>query len=467
MSDVNSSSSAALLHDPGRDTQASWVQWLFSPVVLSVFLAVMVGGTFFISEHVIAISGNSGENFVAEIEDQESWADGGNKLRQISFLSCACVGALSLVFGTTGRFRINVPVLLVAAYVLWAGASAAWSIDSGTTIRRYALVLCCMLGCLGFSRLLSVRDAVFAAMLVSVAYLLIGVGAEIFFGAFRPHTGAYRFAGTVHPNIQAANLAIGCIAAFTMARINPDSRVTYYGVFGLLFLFLVLTKCRSATGAVPVTLGIIWFTAQPIRNIVIGTITGAWFFTSIVFICIVTDYNPIAANSDVLLLGRAEETGSSLTGRLPLWTDLWEYLIRAPLQGYGFGAFWTPKHIYEIAVSQEWVISEAHSSYLDTALQLGVIGAGLLAAAIVCTFLYAAFLSRVTQEPGYLFLVGGTFFCLVRGFTESGLTGASSVTAFLFMALFAHTWNGNSMPTSTRRRGNNQTAEPGAQKESL
>jgi len=453
MSDISTS---RLIGDTGNQSGSALIQWMFSPVVLSVFLAFMIGTTFFISEHSLVMSKNLSENFVAEIEDQESWADGGNKFRQISFLSCAAVGALSLIFGRAGNFRVNLPVLLVIAYILWAGASATWSLDRGTTVRRYILVLCCCIGCLGFSRFLSVKDAVFAAMLVSVGYLVIGIGAEIVCGTFAPHTGQYRFSGTVHPNIQAATLATGCIAAYSMARIKPNARTIYYGIFGFLFLFLVLTKCRSATGAVPVALGIIWFVAQPTRNIAIITVAGFWLLSSIVLLCIVTDFNPITANSDVLLLGRAEETGSSLTGRLPLWEDLLEYLSRSPVKGFGFGAFWTPRHIYEIAVSQEWVISEAHSSYLDTALQLGVIGAALFAAIIVSTFLYAAILSRVTKDPAYLFLVGGVFFCLMRGFTESGLTGASPVTAFFFMALAAHSWNGSSVSPDAKHNHNHQ-----------
>ena len=452
MSDVSSSS---IIRGTENQSDSALIQWMFSPLILSVFLAFMIGATFFISEHSFLMSKNLGDNFVAEIEDQESWADGGNKLRQISFLSCACVGALSLIFGSVGRFRINIPVLLLAAYVLWAGASATWSIDPGTTVRRYALVLCCCIGCLGFSRFLSVGDAVLAAMYFSVAYLVVGVGAEIACGSFRPLAGGYRFAGTVHPNIQAANLAIGCIAAYTMARVKPDSRTMYYGIFSVVFLFLVLTKCRSATGAVPVALRVIWLVAQPIKNIVMGITCGAWVLSTIVLICIVTDVNPITANQDVLLLGRAEETGSSLTGRLPLWEDLFEYLSRSPMKGFGFGAFWTPKHIYEIAISQEWVISEAHSSYLDTALQLGIIGVALFVAIEVCTFLYAAFLSRVTQDPAYLFLVGGVFFCMMRGFTESRLTGASTLNAFLLVALTAHSWNGNRARTAVKDTPNN------------
>ena len=425
---------------------------LTSPLAKSIFLASVIGMTFFISEHSVDMSKHGQDNFVEEIEDQEAWADGGNKFRQFSFLGCACIGVVSLLIGRTGSFRLNLPVLLIAIYVLWAGASTTWSIDPGTTMRRYALVLCCVIGCFGYARFLKVEDAVLAALLVSVGYLLLGIGAEIFYGAFRPHLGDYRFAGTIHPNIQAASLAMGCIAAYTMARIKPDFKVAFYAAFGLLFLFLVLTKCRSATGAVPVALGMIWFASQPIRNILIGIMVGFWMVSTIVLVCIVSDFNPIAANQEVLLMGRGEETGTSLTGRLPLWEDLLGFVVRSPLKGYGFGAFWTPKHIYEIAASQEWVISEAHSTYLDTTLQLGIIGAVLLTAIEICTFLYASFLSRVTQQPAYLFLVGGIFFCILRGLTESGLTGASPVTAFLFVALAAHSWNGNRASTDPQYR---------------
>ena len=94
MSDI---SSPSLIRDTENQSDSALIQWLFSPLVLSAFLAIMIGATFFISEHGIAMSKNLSDNFVAEIEDQESWVDGGNKFRQISFLSCAAVGALSLI----------------------------------------------------------------------------------------------------------------------------------------------------------------------------------------------------------------------------------------------------------------------------------------------------------------------------------------------------------------------------------
>lgn len=432
-----------LIHaSPSFDSQSSQspFAWLSSPLALTVFVAAATGLLFFVAEHNVAMSKTAA--FVENIEEQESWSAGGNKLRQVSFIGVAFIGAVSLLLGRKGNFRLNLPVLLIAAYVLWAGASAVWSIDSGTSVRRYFVIICCIVGCFGFSRFLKIEDAVFAAVILSAGYLMLGIAAEVLYGTFRPHVGDYRFAGTIHPNNQGANLAIGSLAAFTMAKVKPKFKTAFYFIFCVLFLFLVLTKCRSATGAVPVTLGVVWLISQSKRNIVVGMLIGFWFVSSIGLFFLVTGFDPISEYQEVLLLGRGEETGSSLTGRLPLWQDLSVYIQSRPWQGHGYGAFWTPRHIYEIAVSQEWVISEAHSSYIDAVLQLGIIGAILLALTEIATFLFAAITFRITKQPAYLFLAGGTFFCLIRGFTESGLGDPAAISAFLFISLAAHTWNG-------------------------
>jgi O-antigen ligase len=246
----------------------------------------------------------------------------------------------------------------------------------------------------------------------------------------------------MHPNMQAANLAMGSIAAWVMAKVNPKAKTFFLGWFCVLFLFLILTKCRSATGTVPVVLGAIWIASQPSRNVFFGLLASFWLAASIGLICMVAGFDPIAEYQEVLLMGRGEETGSSLTGRLPLWQDLSEHISRKPWKGHGYRAFWTPRHIYEIAVSQEWVISEAHSSFMDVTLQLGLLGCTLFTITKICTLSFAAITFRFTKQPEYMFLFGGVFFCFVRSFTESGLGGPNAPSAFLFLALAAHSWNG-------------------------
>ena len=436
----------------------SMIDWLSSPAVIVVLLSAIAFGLFFIAEHNFLIVRT--ENFVMDIEDQESWSGGGSAKRRIAFLGCAGIGVLSLLVGRGQTFRLNLPTVLIAVYLAWAGLSVTWSIDPGATARRYILMLCCAVGAYGFCRFTRLKDVVLATVIVTFTFLMLGVATEIVFGKFLPHTGGHRFAGTLHPNIQAANLAMGCIAAFTMTRVKPDAKLLFYGIFGVMLAFLVLTKCRSATATVPVALVVIWFTSQPTKHIFVGLATGFWFVSFIALACLVSGFDPISEYQEILLLGRGEETGSSLTGRLPLWEDLSLYISFKPWHGYGFGAFWTPRHINDIAVSQEWVISEAHSSYVDSALQLGVIGTLVMSLAAISTFFCAAITFRKTLRPEYLFLVGGVFFSLVRGFTESGMSHPTGAFSFLFLAIAAHSWHTPSKFIDTNDNVNNDSVSP-------
>ena len=416
-------------------------EWMSSPTIAVALLSVLTFGLFFVADrHNFQIART--DAFVMDIEDQESWSSGGSADRQIAFLGCATLGVLSVLLGRGQTFRLNLPTILVALYILWAGASYTWSIDPGVTAKRYILMLCCVIGCFGFCRFVQVKDVVQATVFVTTAFLILGVATEVVFGKFRPYVGDYRFAGTLHPNIQSLNLAMGCIAAYTMTRIKPESKKLFYGFFAVLLLFLVLTKCRSATLTVPVVIMIIWFTAQPTKYILAGLISLFWLVSIASLFCLVSGFDPISEYQEVILLGRGEETGESLTGRLPLWEQLSsDYIFYRPFWGHGFGAFWSPRHITDVADAQQWTISEAHSSYIEATLQVGIGGATIMVLAGLSTFFYAAFTFRRTLRPEYLFLVGGVFFAMVRGFTECGLSRPTGGFAYLFMALAAHSWH--------------------------
>jgi len=63
------------------------------------------------------------------------------------------------------------------------------------------------------------------------------------------------------------------------------------------------------------------------------------------------------------LLGR----DTTLTGRIYIWSKLVPYAQKKLLLGYGFGGFWTTSLRTQIAVT-------AHNGYLDTILNLGILG---------------------------------------------------------------------------------------------
>ena len=411
------------------------------------FLAAVCFGTFFIAEHDIKMS--EVQNFVQDIEQQESWGEGGNSARRIAFLGCAFIGLFGIAKGELHRFRWNLPMALLVLYLAWTAGSMTWSIDPGATARRYILMLCCVIGCFGITRFLTMEQVLLATVITLSGLLSVGVLAEIALGNFKPHQGDYRFAGTLHPNSQAANLAMLSISSFTMARLRPKFKWVFYGVMGVAVFFLVITKCRTVTAVLPVSLMVIWLVTQPLKQITIGGLIVVWVFSISVLGFLVAGFDPISEYSEVLLLGRGEETGTSLTGRLPLWTELSSYIKNRPLQGYGFGAFWTPGHINDIFIGQGWVISEAHSSYVDTSLQTGLIGALLMVSIAFSTFFYAVIVYRRTKKTEYVFIIGGVVFCLIRGFTESGLNGPSGFSSSLFLAMAAHSWNASNQESES------------------
>lgn len=66
----------------------------------------------------------------------------------------------------------------------------------------------------------------------------------------------------------------------------------------------------------------------------------------------------------------------TLTGRTPMWEAVTDMIAREPLLGYGYSAFWTGWNgpAREVWRAIGWTTPNAHSGYLDLALQLGLVG---------------------------------------------------------------------------------------------
>lgn len=70
----------------------------------------------------------------------------------------------------------------------------------------------------------------------------------------------------------------------------------------------------------------------------------------------------------------------TLTGRTDIWSDCYAATASNPLLGVGFGAFWIGREAnIPWNANMTWILGQAHSGYVDTYLQLGFVGAFLLA----------------------------------------------------------------------------------------
>ncbi|HUG92328.1 MAG TPA: O-antigen ligase family protein [Planctomycetaceae bacterium] len=386
-----------------------------------LWLAVpAVAVTFFVTGHDPGMSLQ--ENFTLTTDELESAAEGGNTLRRAAFAGLAGCGLVLLVLPGGGRLHAapqrTIPLMLFAA---WCAASIVWSDDPAMTVRRLAAMGCLAVAALGFARYFTFRDLVWLVLTVSTLYLFAGVAAELRNGTFRPWSGEFRFAGTLHPNTQGLNLAALSLSALCLARAASRRRLALYLLFGVAMVFLVLTKSRTSLAGVLVALGLIWTVRTPLRAKAAVALAGAWLVAVVALCATLAGLEAHRDIQDLALLGREEEA-DSLTGRVPLWTELAGWAGRRPLSGYGFDTFWTDERINAISDEMQWGLHEAHSSYLDIVLSVGLIGGGLLLLVLLPTVVRSARLFRATGRPEHAFVFGWLAFALLNGLTESAMT---------------------------------------------
>ncbi|MEX1096859.1 MAG: O-antigen ligase family protein [Planctomycetales bacterium] len=385
------------------------------------------------TEHSFSVS--MADAFTSTADEMEAQAAGGNLLRRVAFLAMAAVGVWGLAAGRRPFRMGSVLGGAMLAFVAWSAASVLWSIDPAMTVRRVIVLVCFLLGAAGLARLLSPRELMKLALVCSVVFLAMGVCAEMALGTFRPWAGDYRFAGTQHPNTQGMNLAMLCLASFCLARDGARGRAGLFLLFGIGFAFLILTKSRTSCAAVLVALWPLWLLKyRPQVAAALGT-AGTWLVAATVLALMLVGVDVVQETADVALLGRAEEA-ESLTGRLPIWTELAPYVAARPLAGHGYASFWTPEHIETITETLQWPIREAHSSYIDTVLSVGLVGAAIMAVVVLLAMWQCAARYLETGDGSYGFLFGLSLYCLINAGTESGMTMLLFVS-FIVTAGFA------------------------------
>jgi O-antigen ligase len=386
------------------------------------WVAVIVcAGAFFITGSDLRASIFHMDSSVDLEPDQtpEELAEKGDTSRRVAFASLALLGVVFLVLPTGRQPRLNglFPAVMIAL-LLWCVATFAWSISPSLTARRLSVAAFCLLAALGLARQLSARQLCLLTLAVTAGTLGVGVLAELALGTLRPWTSGYQFCGTMHPNQQGTSCALMGLAALCLAgSAKSPEREWYWTLFGVAVAFLLLTVSRTSNGAFFTVLVVMVLPRVP--SVLLAG--GAFAVACVVTVAMVTqplmDWREV---NELLLMGRSEHAGS-LSGRVPLWGMLLtDYFPRHPLEGYGFGAFWNPTHLNEFASTLYWDIPDAHSMYLDTLINVGLVGATLFALGLLLG-IHRAFVSyRATGDPGHRFLFALLIYALVEGFSESG-----------------------------------------------
>jgi O-antigen ligase len=143
---------------------------------------------------------------------------------------------------------------------------------------------------------------------------------------------------------------------------------------------------------------------------------------------------------------------STLTGRDWLWADAIRLGMRHPFGGYGYGGFWQPWVRDQLNPLVDYGPGQCHNGYLETFVNLGLVGVVVLCLAVLVALRRAADLCRVDFESGRL-RFALLFTIVVLNYTEATFSRGTHLFWFVFLMAALFSTPGYQPETSAVRPG--------------
>lgn len=400
--------------------------------VALVTTVVVLTVAFYLMEHRNAEVSNL-EAFTITGEEMVERASEGDFARRVAIPGLAVFGAVLLMRRSNSELRLESPLAwLLVGYAIWAVASVLWSQNMPMTVRHVCVFVLCSIAAMGIARNFAPMELCVIALAVTSLLVLNSVCVEIALGTFRPWAAGYRFAGTLHPNVQAPYCAMMALAAACLASTATRGRAILIALCVAALSLLLMTKSRTVCGVCVAGLAIYLFLNVPwSRRLSAISIAAS-------IICLVAYFGALlgaevethAAN--VVAIGRLEESGQ-FSGRFPLWGELLPFVEEHPILGHGFQTFWDPERIANFSHAAQWTVTDGHSAYFDATLDLGFVGVALLVAVILAGVFAAGGRYAASCCTGDLFVLA---LITARSFTslsESPLLVPTNFVAFIMI----------------------------------
>jgi len=207
----------------------------------------------------------------------------------------------------------------------------------------------------------------------------------------------------------------------------------------VFFLFgigvVILTRSRTTLASLIVALFLVQIAASNARNVIL-LVCGAFASMSCLglFLSMVRT-SSFDAFFGVATIGRSSHVGS-LTGRIPLWEEIFKWVQKRPLFGHGYGGYWTTQRVEDFAQIFFWEPPNGHSIYVDAMVELGFIGFGLFVCALVASTLASISTYLKLRDGSQLFVVGILCLSIIHGLTESSFLKGCFGPLWLAIAIF-------------------------------
>jgi O-antigen ligase len=346
----------------------------------------------------------------------------GSLTNQVLISTFGLVGALFLptaIRRFDGAFQWLVALWIL--YLGWGAASILWSVYPLLTVRNLVAFVLVSVGCFGlgggfYGSLPNGRDLflrhVFWASILSALVILLPLPFrlqqyDLLDPSQRLDIGGNFPAYVTRPVV----VTLLVLVATSILGVRRWLKRDWFWVVFLVLPLLAL-KSRGPIVFGMLALGIFYiFYKTSIRDRVlqagllfmIGVGTYIYYSENV----LQTIFGPLVP---YLTRGNLQAT-EHLTGRLPLWQALFEYVLQHPWLGAGFAAFWNP---FNMAQLGSWQLTSAHNGYLEEVLNTGVVGLIILLAFCLGTLTVALRQGRRGDPLGWLVFLFMVFYLLLN-----------------------------------------------------
>ena len=358
------------------------------------------------------------------------------KQRQVAFLFMIGIGGYcALTCRRDISFCFGPTAILMAASLTLVVASLLWSTDRFETSKEIVRILAYAFIAASLAMRLQPREICIVLATMGLVSVICAIGAELLAGHFQPWRSGYRLTGTLHTNVLASHAMITVLICFAFWQSSRRPRLLLAVMLAMLAV-IMLTKTRGALATSCVGITAIYLAGKPIRT---GLLAASLLLTTASLVTLLY----VSAGSEVqsqvqraLLMGRAEGA-STLTGRVPLWQQLWRQSYDFRWTGYGYGAFWTVDRMEQLEGKLQWYPGHAHSVYAQTMLDVGLIGLALFLALALACVVRAGRLIRSTNDPAFYFVFGFLVAGFVDGLLEVSFVYPRGLGLQVAMAMFS------------------------------
>ena len=285
---------------------------------------------------------------------------------QLALMMFAVMRVVGRLDDVIAAMKLEITIFMFTGLAM---ASLFWSADIGETIRQsivltaiafYGLYLIIRFEMAEIVRLLSIMFVISAicSLIFVYVYPLYGLQPTGQWDGVFYHKNALGFAS-----------AIAMPALIVAGRTTPRLRLIFYAAVPAPAVLLLFSESKTmyvaGYGSIVLLMVYRFFRGRrTLRGAVMLSMSGSTLF-AIAF-----------ATANIALLAKWLDKDVTLTGRVPLWEDLFSVAMERVVLGHGyraaFGGYFSPVH--EVWIQHTWQPSHAHNALFHLWLEVGIVG---------------------------------------------------------------------------------------------